>query len=318
MFEFFSRATAPPKPKIIHPNAGLRRREGIIGFLFISPWLLGYVLLKLIPILTALWYSLTNFKMLEPDNIQFIGLANYLYFLTDLTAWYSLAGSLGYFLTTVPVELLAALALAAVFTSARLRGKNILRPLIFMPSIFSIGLIMSVALGLINPQNGWLNLLIMQPLGLPPVAPGASSHYFLLALLSIWSIGPGFLIMVGAMQGIPKELHEAARVDGAGPLTRLLKITLPIISPAIFFSLVINLTSAFGGSMLLDRSYIFSESLSPMEAYIASTMFSNLNVGYASALTWVMFSVTMTITIIIFRTAQRWVYFPEDGGHESI
>ena len=308
MNKLFSRTATPP-----HPNAGLRRREGLIGLLFISPWLLGYVLLKLIPILTAFWYSLTNYRLLEPDNVKFIGLDNYVHFLTDLGAWYSLAGSLGYFLTIVPVELLVALMLAAIFSSERLQGKGLLRPLIFVPSIISVGTIMAIYLGLSDPKSGWLSLLVIQPLKLPPLA--SNTYPFFLAL---WSIGPGFLIMYGAMQAIPKELHEAARIDGAGPLTRMLKITLPMISPAIFFSLIINLTSAFGGSMLLDRGHIFSKSPAPMEAYIGQIMFSYTQLGYAAALAWVMFIVTMTITIIVFRTARHWVYFPEEDGNESI
>jgi multiple sugar transport system permease protein len=124
--------------------------------------------------------------------------------------------------------------------------------------------------------------------------------------------------MYGAMQAIPKEIIEAARVDGAGPVTRLITITLPMISPAIFFSLVINLTSAFGGSVLLDRGYLFSGSLSPMESYINSVMFGKFELGYAAALAWVMFAVTMSITLALFRSATKWVYFPEEGGHENI
>ena len=123
--------------------------------------------------------------------------------------------------------------------------------------------------------------------------------------------------MYGAMQGIPKEIHEAARVDGAGPLMRFISITLPMISPAIFFSLVINLTSAFGGTLLLDRGYVFGFSLSPMDGYISTAMFSSQDLGYASALAWVMFAVTMTITIFLFRSAQSWVYFPEEGANEE-
>jgi len=94
-------------------------------------------------------------------------------------------------------------------------------------------------------------------------------------------------------------------------------ITLPIISPAIFFSLVINLTTAFGGAALLDRGSLFQTSLSPMEGYINSTMFSGFQLGYASALAWVMFAVTMTLTVILFRTARRWVYFPEERENEN-
>jgi len=160
----------------------------------------------------------------------------------------------------------------------------------------------------------------MTPLGLPPV-PGpynSSSYNILLTMMALWSIGPGFLIMYGAMQAIPREIIEAARVDGAGPMTRFIQITLPMISPAIFFSLVINLTSAFGGSVLLDRGYLFSGSLSPMESYINSVMFGKFDLGYAAALAWVMFAVTMSITLVFFRSATKWVYFPEEGGHENI
>lgn len=304
--------------KRVDPNAGLRRRENLIGLLFISPWILGFILLKLIPILTALWYSFTNFYMTKPAEAKFIGLENYLRFLTDLNAWSSIAGSLGYFTLTVPLELLAALALAAIFSSGRLRAKGFLRPLFFMPSVIPAAAIFSIWFGFVDPYAGWLNKLIMEPLKLPPVVLGASTFTMLLTIMALWSIGPGFLIMYGAIQSIPPELHEAARVDGAGPLMRFVSITLPIISPAIFFSLVINLTSAFGGSVLLDRGYLFSQSLSPMEGYINTTMFTQFDLGYASALAWVMFAVTMTITILLFRSARSWVYFPEESGHETI
>ncbi|GEM_PF-368129 len=307
------------RPVLPHPNAGLRRQEGVVGLLFLSPWLLGFVLLKFFPILAALGYSFTDFYMITPDEVRFVGLANYVRFLTDIEAWSSLAGSLGYFLLTVPLELIAALALAAIFSSDRVRGKAVLRPLFFMPSIIPAGAIFFIWLGFVDPSSGWLNRLIMTPLGLPPV-PGpynAASFNILLTLMALWSIGPGFLIMYGAMQAIPREIIEAARVDGAGPIARFVGITLPMISPAIFFSLVINLTSAFGGSVLLDRGYLFSNSLSPMEGYINATMFSRFELGYAAALAWVMFIVTMSITLVLFRSANRWVYFPEDPHHEN-
>jgi multiple sugar transport system permease protein len=303
-----------------HPHDLLRRREALIGLLFLSPWLLGFILLKLAPILASLAFSFTNFYMLTPEATQFVGLQNYIRALGDINAGASLSGSLGYFLFTVPVQLLAALALAAVFSSDRLRGKAALRPLFFMPSIIPAAAILFIYLGFVDPRTGWLNLLVMEPLGLPPV-PGpftGMSFTILLGLMAMWSIGPGFLIMYGAMQSIPREIIEAARVDGAGPFSRFVFISLPMISPAIFFALVINLTSAFGGTVLLDRGYLFSFSLSPMEGYINTMMFNRFELGYAAALAWVMFAVTITITLFLFRSARRWVYFPNEDDREEI
>jgi multiple sugar transport system permease protein len=306
-------------PKRLHPQDLLRRREALIGLLFLSPWLLGFVLLKLAPIVASLVFSFTDFNMLTPELTGFVGLQNYLRVLGDIDAGASMSGSLGYFLFTVPVQLFAALGLAAVFSSDRLRAKTVLRPLFFMPSIIPAAAILFIYLGFVDPRTGWLNRLVMEPLGLPPV-PGpftGMSFNILLGLMAMWSIGPGFLIMYGAMQAIPREIIEAARVDGAGPFARFVFISLPMISPAIFFALVINLTSAFGGTVLLDRGYLFSFSLSPMEGYINFMMFNKFELGYAAALAWVMFAVTMTITLFLFRSANRWVYFPDEEDHEK-
>jgi len=120
------------------------------------------------------------------------------------------------------------------------------------------------------------------------------------------------------MESVPNEIYESARVDGAGPFARFIFITLPMISPAIFFTLVVNLTGAFGGAVLLDRGYILNYSLSPNEGYINTVMFSQTELGYASAIAWVTFIMTMKITVLLFRSSRRWVYFPEDDEHEEI
>jgi multiple sugar transport system permease protein len=286
----------------------LQRYEATVGFLFLLPWLLGFLLLKFIPILVALGFSFTNFYMLTPAATRFVGLVNYIRLLHDPRAGASLFGSVSYFLLTVPLEMIVALALAALFASDRLRGKRLLRVLFFLPSIIPATAILFIWIGLTAPGTGWLSQLLLGPLNLPSVR----GYGLFPIIMALWSIGPGFLIMLGAMQGVSKDLYEAARVDGAGPMARFVMITLPIISPAIFFSLVINLTTAFGGAALLDRGNLFQTSLSPMEGYINSTMFSQFQLGYASALAWAMFAVTMTITIFLFRTARRWVYFPEE------
>lgn len=286
------------------------QQEARVGLLFLSPWLLGFVLLKALPILAALIFSLTDFKMLSPASTKFVGLENYLHFLRDSQAGASLFGSLGYFLITVPLEMIVALVLAAIFTSQRLKGKRLSRTLLFMTSIIPSTSVFFIFLGSIQ----YANRLFFQPQHLPPI----EGYGLLMPFMALWSIGPGFLIIYSAMESVSNEIYEAARVDGAGPLARLIYITLPMISPALFFTLVINLTGAFGGAVLLDRGYILNFSLSPMESYINTNMFLRGNLGYASALAWVTFAVMMTITILLFRSAKRWVYFPEEDENNEI
>ncbi len=313
--------------QIVHraarPQAGSRGRHyslsrysARMGFLFILPWIAGFILLKAIPIITALGYSFTNFHMLQPDQIQFIGLKNYITFLHDPRAWSSLLRSIDYFLLTVPIEMIAALALAAVFSSDRLRGKRLLRTLFFMPSVIPAIAISFIVSGLLNPNSGWINQLILQPLHLPGI-PGRGS--FFQVVLALWTIGPGFLIMLSAMLSVPRQIYEAARVDGAGPVARFFSITFPLISPAVFFSLVINMISSFGGVALLDRGLPYSQSLSPMESYISRQLFTGeYNLGYASALAWVMFIVVMAITVLLFYSTRFWVHFPEEESNAEI
>jgi len=206
--------------------------------------------------------------------------------------------------------MMVALALAAIFTSERLKNKRISQTLIFMTSIIPSTSIFFIFLG----SFAYANRLIFTPLNLPPIE-GTS---LLLPFMALWSIGPGFLIIYSAMKSVPNEMYEAARVDGAGPFARFIYITLPMISPAIFFTLVINLTGAFGGAVLLDRGYILNFSLSPMESYINNTMFLEADLGYASALAWMTFGVMLTLTLLLFRSAKRWVYFPEEREDAEI
>jgi ABC-type sugar transport system permease subunit len=318
--------TPAPELEVRRVPLSPRRFEAIVGFLFILPWLLGFILLKAVPILAALGFSFTDFNMLNPEEMKFVGLGNYITFLSDRSAGASLFGSVETFLLFVPLEMFVSLALATIFASERLRGKALLRTLFFMPSIIPAIAIFIIISGLTYPNSGWLSRLTAQAQNLPPwldsiIGPSLSIMNFgslIGPILALWSIGPGFLIMLGAIQSIPKEIIEAARVDGAGPLNRFLSITIPMISPAIFFSLVINTISAFGGVALLDRGLPFSQSLSPMEGYIAFNMFSLSHLGYASALAWVMFLVVMVVTILLFRSAKYWVHFPEEEDNEEI
>jgi multiple sugar transport system permease protein len=299
----------------------MERREALVGLIFISPWIAGFLLLKLIPIFVSLGLSFTNSNMLHPGDAEFVGLANYAHILEDLfaedgTAGYYLFNTIGFAIPSVPAQLLTTLVLAVLLNNQRLVAKKLHRTLVFLPSVVPGAAIAFVWFGFLDPTTGWLNRLLLEPIGLPPY-PGPSSEagYNLFRIITVlWSIGPGFLIMLGAMRGVPPDLYEAAQVAGAGPIVRLFKVTIPIISPAVFFSLVINMVSVFGGATLLDRGTSFSRGgQSPFDFYIGEMMFRNHQFGYAASLAWVMFVIMLTTTIALFATARYWVYYP-DGG----
>ena len=167
--------------------------------------------------------------------------------------------------------------------------------------------------GFVDPNTGWLNRFFLEPLGLTGFGGlyTDSAVAFLFGINSLWAIGPGVLIILGALQGMDNEIHESARVDGAGPIERFFFITLPLISPAIFFSLIINLIAVFGGVILLDRGNIITGSLSPYDSYIGRVMFSDFELGYASSLAWLFFLIVMLVILFLFTTSRKWVYYPD-------
>jgi len=289
------------------------RYDQVFGILLISPWLLGLILFKVLPILASFVISFTNFYMLEPGETQFIGLENYFRFFNDQRVTFLLFQTLSAAISTIPMQLIASIFLAAFLASPRLKGKTLMRTLFFIPSVIPSIAILFMWFGFLDPTTGWLNRLILEPLGLGGqggiFAEGA--FRFVFTISSLWSIGPGVLIMLGAIQSVSPEIDEAARVDGAGPVMRFFSITLPMISPAIFFSLIINLITIFGGVILLDRGTTFSGSNSPFDRYITTQMFEEFDLGYASALAWGFFVIVMIVVYFLFSTSRRWVYYPD-------
>jgi len=284
-----------------------------IGLLLISPWLLGLLIFKLGPILASLVISFTDFYFIHPEETQFIGLENYNRLIHDEAAGYVFFQSLSLAIFTVPFQLILSIGLAKVLSMPRVVGQMLLRTLFFFPSIIPSVAILAVLAGFLDPATGWINRLIIDPLGLERLNVFFSEGFGQLLFLfnALWSIGPGLLIMLGALQGIPRDIKESARVDGAGPFTRLFSITIPIISPAIFFSLIINLVVAFGGVVLLDRGNRFSGSNSPVDGYITYMLFERFRFGYAASLSWVFFVAVMFMLVVIFSTSKRWVFFPD-------
>jgi multiple sugar transport system permease protein len=283
------------------------------GILLISPWLVGLIAFKLVPILVSLVFSLTNYMLLEPKNIQFAGIENYLKIFRDPDVGRVLWQTVSLGLMIIPFQTFASILLATILSYKKLLMKNAIRSLFFLPSIIPSAAAMYVTQGFINPSKGWLNQLILGPIGLASLNHLYSRNggQTLFILTSLWAIGPGFLIILSALQHIPTEIHEAAQIDGANPVTHFFRITLPLVSPAVFFSLIINLTAVFGGAILLDRGNSFSTATSSYDGYIHYVLFGMFEVGYASSLAWMFFIIMLIVVLTIFGTSQRWVHFPD-------
>ena len=304
-----------PLPPATQPKQRRIDRRKLTGTLLISPWLIGLLLFKLLPILASLGISFTNFHMLNPGETRFTGLDNYVRLLHDETVGYVVFQTIAMALTSLPFQLVASIGLAAILASRRLKWPGFLRTMFFVPSIIPSVAILFMWFGFLDPNTGWLNRFILEPLGLMGTGGiySDAARRLVFSLNSLWAIGPGMLIMLGAMQGIPREIEESARVDGAGPFYRLFSITLPMISPAIFFALVINLISAFGGVLLLDRGNVFSGSQSPFDDYISHQMFSQFDLGYATALAWAFLVLVLLVIIFLFSTSRKWVHYEDLG-----
>lgn len=283
------------------------------GLVLISPWLIGFVVFKLIPILSSLVLSLTDFYLLEPGKTQFVGLHNYIVALKDRETRVVLYRTILLALSIIPVQISASIFFAALLSHKNLLAKNMLRTLFFLPSIIPSVAFMFMWQGFVDPTSGWLNRMILDPLGLASLNHfyGREAGNSLFILSSFWTIGPGMLIIMGAMQAIPPEIYEAAHVDGAGLFKRFFAITLPLVTPAVFFTLILNLTAVFGGAIMLDRGFTFNSNLSSFDDFVYFAVFRMFKLGAATSLAWIFFLFVMALVIMLFVTSKYWVYYPE-------
>lgn len=283
------------------------------GLWLIAPWLLGFALFKLVPIVATLIISFTNTYLLEPKNYHFVGLDNYADALTDNSTWTALGQTAKVALWIIPLQMLASLGIATLLSNKRLLLKNPVRAFFFLPSLIPSTAFMFMWQGFVNPRSGWLTRLLLGPLGLQRlnIFYGRNAGQALFILGALWTIGPGILILTGSIQSISHELYEAARMDGAGRVRSFLAVTLPLITSAIFFTLILNLTGAFGGALLLDRGYGINNALSSFDNYIHFVLFGKFQLGAASSLAWIFFVLIMLIVILLFWTSRWWVYYPD-------
>lgn len=290
----------------------LARREAISFYLLILPWLIGFLVFLAYPMLRSLYLSFTSYNLLSPP--QWVGLQNYQRIFADADFWQSLKVTLLYALGSVPGGTIIALALAMVL-SQKLRGVNIWRTIFFMPSILSSIAVAILWLYIFRPEGGLLNILLGW-LGIKGPDWLLSEQWALpaLILMSWWSVGGQIVIYLAGLKGIPEVLYEAAEIDGAGDLAKFRFVTLPMLSPTIFFNVVLAIIGAlqvFDVGWVLTRGGPNNATLFYM-INLYRRAFEFTQMGYASALAWILFVIIMGITLLVIRSSTLWVFYESE------
>jgi multiple sugar transport system permease protein len=293
----------------------LRGRESITFYLFVAPWLIGFLIFTIGPVIASFVLSLADYSIVTPP--LFKGFANYRdLFLDDRLFGRSLYNTLYYVVFFVPLQITLSLGLALLLNQ-KVQGIAIYRTLFYIPSIVPIVANSILWIWILQPQWGLLNFLlslvgIKGPLWLSSVAWAKPA----LIMMSLWGSGGAMIIFLAGLQGVPQHLYEAAEIDGANRWHKFWKITIPLLTPTIFFVLILGVIGSF---QVFTQAYIMTGG-GPADAtlfymfYLYRRAFVFYNMGYASAMAWILFLIIFVLTVIQFVTASRWVYYEGERG----
>ncbi len=287
------------------------RRESILFYLFIGPALLGLLIFTLGPMVASLYFSFTDYEIVKPP--VWVGLANFhkMFFVDELplhalgvTAYYAFVG--------VPLRLAAQFVIAVLLNRA-LFGRSIFRTLLYLPSIVSGVALSLLWVWLLNPEFGLVNYVLWEVFHIQGPRWLSSPQWVIPALIfmSMWGIGSGIVICLAGLQGISEELYEAAELDGAGGFRKMTSITIPHMTPVLFFNLIMGIIGSF---QVFTQGYVMTNG-GPSNAslfyvlYLYWNAFNYFRMGYASALAWVLFAIILAMTGLIFRSSSAWVYY---------
>jgi multiple sugar transport system permease protein len=309
--------SSKPGRKVMTP---LQRRDIRWGLFFLSPWFIGFTFFTALPILASLIFSFTNYDPTAPENLKFIGFANYANIGMDPGAVKAIQVTLLYVVYSVPLAIIFPLAAALLVNAKYLFGKNIVRALFYMPSMIPVVVGVMIWQGVFNSDTGWLNIFIKQFFNMsgPSWLQDETLVIPVIVVMGLWGIGGPMITMLAGLQNVPTELYESATIDGANSTQKFINITVPMISPVIFYNLILAVIGAF---QVMIPGYILGNGRGDPNG---ATMFYNLylymsgwtyhNMGYAASLSWVMFVVVLILTIFMFWGQNRWVYYA--GGSE--
>lgn len=285
-----------------------QKREEKEFYFFTSPWFLGFLFLALGPMIASIILSFAKWNIITPP--KWVGLANYKELLKDPLFWKSLTVTSIFVFGSVGLKLFASL-LVAMLLNQKVKVIGLFRTIFYLPTVLPIVASSMLWMWILFPQ-GLLNFFVTR-LGLPPQNWLTNENLALpsLILMSLWGFGRSMIIFLAGLQGIPQYLYEAAHIDGAGPWSRFWHVTVPMLSPVIFFNLVMGIIGSF---QIFTPGYLITDG-GPHNAtlfyvlYLFRNAFEYFNMGYASALAWVLFFIIMAFTLLIVKSSALWVYY---------
>jgi len=296
-----------------------RRKEAITGYLFIAPWLLGFLFFVAGPMMFSLYASFTNYDI--TSQMRWVGVDNYKrLFVDDELFWTSLYNTGFYAVFAVPLSIATGL-LIAVLLNQNVPGQRIFRTIFFLPKVLTGVAVLLLWLWVFNPDVGPINTFLRfvgvenPPLWFsdPTWAKPA------LVIMSMWGAAGGYIIYLASLQGIPRHLYEAAMIDGASPARQFWSITVPMMSPTIFFKLVTGISAAvqfWEAALIVSEGGKGGPSYSTLfyGLYMWQRAFTDYQMGYASAMAWVLLIITLLLTLIQFAFAKRWVHYEGEAN----
>ena len=289
-----------------------KARENLTGYLFISPWLIGFFVFTLWPFIRSFYLSFCNYNIVQPP--KFIGLANYQMMLFNDELFYkSLWVTLRYAIVAVPLTLVVGVALALLL-NLNVKGIAVFRTIFYLPSIVPTVAMTSIFMWILNPQVGMVNrILTMVGVTGPAWLSDPKWTPWTLIFMAVWAAGGSMVIYLAGLKDIPQYLYEAATLDGASAWRKMRMITLPMLSPVIFFNLVMSVIGTF---QYFTQAFVISNGSGGPEdstlfyaLYMFKRCWKYMDMGYGSAMAWILFLIVMVSTGLIFRTQKRWVHY---------
>lgn len=295
------------------PSPRLARREALLFYVLIAPWLVHLLVFVVGPVISSFYLSFTQYNIVSPAT--WVGLANYQrLFRADPLFYQSLRVTTIWVVAGVPLRLVAALFFAMLLNQ-KVPAVGFFRTVYYLPSVVSGVAVSLLWVWLLQPQFGLLNYAL-HLVGLPGPQWLSSPTWALpgLIVMSLWTVGSTMIIFLAGLQGIPAELYESAKIDGAGAVRQFFAVTIPLITPVILFNLVIGIIASF---QVFTQAYVMTNG-GPNNAtlfyvlYLYQVAFQFSQMGYASALAWILFIIVLVLTLLVFRSSGRWVYY--EGG----